>query len=415
MLPNELLFTLISYLSSPDFVQAFFGLNRRFNTIVLESARYFSFPSNIARKWLINSMPYIENVIETISLETTSVPNIFPCTYLFLNLRTIILKYSSSCTVELNVERHSAIGAIISCMNILRLCKMLPLDEANKLSLFSSNYWLTEDQQVRKIYVLFEILFTQLHIKVNDVDNPYVNSIAKLITSYQSSLEHVTLITRTSQLMFDGRCLETLFRPCQRLKKLIFLFEYTNKEINILEQLHQFQSDWWLNDRQPPVLIQRDSDGQIFIGSMPCIYPVSLKFSTDLKKWSLNKGNLDPWLVYFTKLLNSRTIPLLPNVKHLNMNLCDLDGVKARTLITWLIMSPNVKELSLRLKNNTDRMQLGNELNKLVKTYGGLRLIFDRIETVNVLPAQGECDATLKLDMFFIFSDLFPRAILPCL
>ncbi|CAF2610886.1 unnamed protein product [Rotaria sp. Silwood2] len=168
----------------------------------------------------------------------------------------------------------------------------------------------------------------------------------------------------------------------------------------MLELLQQFQSDWWLNDRQPLVLIQRNLDGQIFIGTMPCVHPVSVKFSTDLKKWLL---------------VNTRTTPLLSNVKHLNMNSCDLDGVNAWTLIMWLIISPNVTKLSLRLKNIADIMQIGNELTDLVKTDESLRLVFYRIKTVNILPHQGQCDDMLRFDMFLIFADLFPRAFFPYL
>ncbi|CAF3890111.1 unnamed protein product [Rotaria sordida] len=181
----------------------------------------------------------------------------------------------------------------------------------------------------------------------------------------------------------------------------------------MFELLQQFQSDWWLNDRQPSILIQHNLDGQIFIGTMPCVHPVSMKFSTDLNKWLINKGNLDPWHIYFTKLVNTRTIPLLPNVKHLNMNSCDLDEVNTWTLIMWLIISPNVKELSLRLKTIADIMQIGNELTDMVKKDESLRLVFYRIKIVNILPHQGQCDDMLRFDIFLIFADLFPRAFFP--
>ena len=143
---------------------------------------------------------------------------------------------------------------------------------------------------------------TKLHINIDNVDNLYVDPITKLISCYQSSLEDVNLTIHTDLLTLDGKRLETLFRPCQRLEKLVFVLEYTTREINMLEQLHEFQSDWWLNDRQPPVFIHRDSDGHTFFCTMPCAYPLSLSISTDLKKLLLSKGNLDPWLIYFTKV-----------------------------------------------------------------------------------------------------------------
>ncbi|CAF1430312.1 unnamed protein product, partial [Rotaria sordida] len=462
MLPNELIFMIISYLNSPDLVQAFLGLNRRLNMIVFESTRHFNFSSKITRQWLLQSLPHVENFVETMFLDTHLIPTIFPCTYLFLNLRTIIIKYSSPFTVELNVKNYSAIGAIVSCMNVLRICRMLPSDETNKFLLFSGNFFLNNDRQALHVanslpcpaivrlsveectiqdmlslcaltpnltnlkisslrskhhhnnssflsaFIAQPTHLSQLHITIDEINFLSVDLITKLISSYQSSLEYVTLIVYTSKKIFDGRCLEALFQPCQHLKKLVFMLDYKTKEENILEHLYQFQSDWWLNDRQPSVFIHRNPDGHTFFCSMPCVYPLSLTVSSDLKKWLINKGNLDPRLIYFTKveeinfvdnykrpitldlvhfigrmfrschqelsftcwklvlpnefyleqLLNTHTMALLPNVRHLNMNSCDLDGVDVKTLLTWLLISPNVNELSLKLKSNKDRMQI---------------------------------------------------------
>ena len=40
-LPNELLFMIAAYFSSPHLIQAFSGLNQRFDSIVCELARHF--------------------------------------------------------------------------------------------------------------------------------------------------------------------------------------------------------------------------------------------------------------------------------------------------------------------------------------------------------------------------------------
>ncbi|CAF4020500.1 unnamed protein product, partial [Rotaria sordida] len=399
MLPNELIFMIISYLNSPDLVQAFLGLNRRLNMIVFESTRHFNFSSNITRQWLLQSLPHVENFVETMFLDTHLIPTIFPCTYLFLNLRTIIIKYSSPFTVELNVKNYSAIGAIVSCMNVLRICRMLPSDETNKFLLFSGNFFLNNDRQALHVanslpcpaivrlsveectiqdmlslcaltpnltnlkisslrskhhhnnssflsaFIAQPTHLSQLHITIDEINFLSVDLITKLISSYQSSLEYVTLIVYTSRIIFDGRCLEALFQPCQHLKKLVFMLDYKTKEENILEHLYQFQSDWWLNDRQPPVFIHRNPDGHTFFCSMPCVYPLSLTVSSDLKKWLINKGNLDPRLIYFTKV---KEINFVDNYKRpITLDLVHFIGRMFRSchqelsFTCWKLVLPN--------------------------------------------------------------------------
>jgi len=73
--------------------------------------------------WLVEYMPRIENYIETISFDIGLVANVFPCTYSFLNLRSVILTYANHYTVELNVRNYPALAAVCSCLNILRLFK----------------------------------------------------------------------------------------------------------------------------------------------------------------------------------------------------------------------------------------------------------------------------------------------------
>ncbi|CAF3250752.1 unnamed protein product [Rotaria sp. Silwood2] len=141
----------ISYLNSPDLVQAFIGLNFRFDTIVLQSTRQFYLPQNMSRKWFLTSMPHIENTIETLVLNTTSVANTFSCSHFFVNLRSVILRYDPPSIVELNVAHYSAIAAILSCLNALQLSKMLPPESIDKYSLFSSRAWIDEEEQADKV------------------------------------------------------------------------------------------------------------------------------------------------------------------------------------------------------------------------------------------------------------------------
>ncbi|CAF1172582.1 unnamed protein product, partial [Rotaria sordida] len=134
----------------------------------------------------------------------------------------------------------------------------------------------------------------------DDLDDSYRIPFEILIKSYQSSLEQLTLIVHTNNFLLNGRHLEALVKPCQRLQKLQFVIKYQSREIIIADQLKQFQSDWWLDDRQPPVLILQDDYDHICISSMPCTYPMSLRLSPNLKVWRLNKGQLDSPLIYFT-------------------------------------------------------------------------------------------------------------------
>jgi hypothetical protein len=150
MLPNELLFLIISHLSWSDLFQALYGLNRRFNSIVLESVRHYMLPKDTPLDWCLKYMPRIENVIETIRVDIKLLPHLFSCTSSYRNLRSIILKFSHRITVELDVEQCSALNGIISCLNLLRRCNILTVVEEARTSHFITNHReLTKDEQVR--------------------------------------------------------------------------------------------------------------------------------------------------------------------------------------------------------------------------------------------------------------------------
>lgn len=129
----------------------------------------------------------------------------------------------------------------------------------------------------------------------------YFNFIESLIKVCQSSLQQFKLICAVSKPA-DGQSLETLLKPCRQLKKIEFQFQYTDTNVDMVELLRQFQSEWWLNDCRPPVLIERNDSGHIVIASMPCSSKTFLRLSTDLKMWLINKGKVDSSHIQFTKL-----------------------------------------------------------------------------------------------------------------
>lgn len=131
------------YINQPDIVYTFFGLNNRFNLLVTESVRHFTIPIDTEADWFAESMSHIQNAIEMIILQVESVPRVFSCTHSYPSLRSVILKSNYQFIAKLNVEHCSALGAIISCLNLLRIYSVwvaengyeqtIPLFEAERI------------------------------------------------------------------------------------------------------------------------------------------------------------------------------------------------------------------------------------------------------------------------------------------
>jgi hypothetical protein len=120
IIPNELLFQICSYMNHIDIVRAFIGLNQRFNALTFECVRQFEVLDTVPPTWYVENMAYIEHAIELINLPFKTIPKIFLRNNSLPNLRSIIIKRSTSFTVKLNVEHCSSVGAIVSCLNLLR-------------------------------------------------------------------------------------------------------------------------------------------------------------------------------------------------------------------------------------------------------------------------------------------------------
>ena len=150
-LPNELLFMITAHLTSPDLVQAFYGLNHRLNVIVCELVRYFTIPKETLGIAFNEYHPCIRNVIEKICFDIQLLSQIFPSTYYYSNLRSVVLKCSDFATVDLNVDCNCADNAIHSCLDVLQVCNILPTDWNNDNSFGDSKYCsrIEEGAQVR--------------------------------------------------------------------------------------------------------------------------------------------------------------------------------------------------------------------------------------------------------------------------
>ncbi|CAF1430325.1 unnamed protein product [Rotaria sordida] len=175
MLSNESILSIMYYLSSTDIIQAFSCLNRRFDELVQKFSHNFTFPHDTSPVWLIEHRSFIENIVESISLDIKLIPNIFSCTHSFCNLRTVILKCPNAFTVELYVSIFSALGAIISTLNILRLIDIWPSydydddddDDDNDLSVFSGSLYMNNLERVLMKNILVYLSFITGGAKVS--------------------------------------------------------------------------------------------------------------------------------------------------------------------------------------------------------------------------------------------------------
>ncbi|CAF4666848.1 unnamed protein product, partial [Rotaria sp. Silwood2] len=107
------------------------------------------------------------------------------------------------------------------------------------------------------------MFLTRVHLTLDGHQTDF-STVEWLINDCQSSLQQFKLISNASGVA-DAERLETLLRPCQQLNKLEFEFQYNDKNVDMAVLLHEFQSDWWLSDCQPAVLVQRDNSGHIVI------------------------------------------------------------------------------------------------------------------------------------------------------
>ncbi|CAF2928084.1 unnamed protein product [Rotaria sp. Silwood2] len=303
---------------------------------------------------------------------------------------------------------------------------------------------------------------TNLHIETSDRHMNF-DSIKRLIHCCHSSLQHITLIAYDIY-GFNGQTLEKLFQICKKLKKFDFLIEYYHHEnVNMTEQLHYFQSNWWLDDCRPPVLVYRDDHNYSIMASMPCLSSLhSLSLSINPDMWPLNKGHFDSVQIYFSHvtsvyfinnnqqpvlldflylisqvfrsrveylefkywgfkyprtlyelLINATEMaPCLPSIRHLKTSSSDWNGLNGMTLVIWLLLASNIRALYLPEMNNADKLQLGEELSALFTIDPRLKTISNRIERVAINWSFDQNGDRTKPEIFDLFAQIFPKAII---
>jgi hypothetical protein len=179
--------------------------------------------------------------------------------------------------------------------NLWKLCELAPQLTYLKTWLRPSstlNYYLT----ATPVRINPSTYLTELYIKVIDIQS--FNDVRLLVGHCQASLRRITL-DLGGDLMTDGRKLEALLVPYTSLENISFISQFSKKQINISDLLYSFQSEWWLDNRRPSVLIHETDFDVILAVSIPCSFSNILKyfqFSTDVRSWHLNKGKFDSLL-----------------------------------------------------------------------------------------------------------------------
>jgi hypothetical protein len=125
------------------------------------------------------------------------------------------------------------------------------------------------------------------------------NLFEQFINSYKTSLKYLMLGIHCLQTI-DGYYLERIFKFCEQLEKLVFLFEYNDKKFNIDDCQRSFQSEWWLDARRPSVYIQHNDTGSTKIATMPDQFPFT--FENNLYNWYFNKGDQNSSFIRFTNI-----------------------------------------------------------------------------------------------------------------
>ncbi|UJR16756.1 hypothetical protein I4U23_003656 [Adineta vaga] len=321
LLPNELLFMIISYLNSIDVVQAFC----------------------VPKRFWINLIKLLRVLSKLSILMWKLLPQFFLSTDSYVNLHSIILRCSNFATIDLNVDRDSIQHALHSCLDVLctfaiffptmkmiirnikftlnrfvssamnRLCVESCSEKALLLlCAFTPNLMYLKVRQLVSadddsdcdpmlMSTPSSSTLKQLHITATTKRLNDIQTIERIINHYQDSLEYLTPEISLNKSL-DGYYLQGIFEPCQHLKQFSFAFNYWHDETEEISNiLHQFQSNWWLDALRPPILIFCDNHRETSIFSMPCHLDDYIWFPSDPQDWLLNKGHISLFDVCFTK------------------------------------------------------------------------------------------------------------------
>ena len=103
-------------------------------------------------------------------------------------------------------------------------------------------------------------------------------------------------------------------------------------------------------------------------------------------------------------------IPVLPTLKSLHINLSKCDGPHGVTLMIWLLLAPNIEQLTLKEGTTKDQLNLGMELSELLTTHPFLRSTCDRLGQVTLFYDSDTNVPEIQQKLCLLFSRIFPNA-----
>ncbi len=101
----------------------------------------------------------------------------------------------------------------------------------------------------------------------------------------------------------------------------------------------------------------------------------------------------------------------MPHVQCFGKDCIGYHGLDAISLIIWLLVALNVRELNLTRMSNDNTSQLAKDLDRMLQTDPDLQLVFNRMEKIDILSSYNDTDESLKRQLFLLFSKLFPKAV----
>jgi len=101
---------------------------------------------------------------------------------------------------------------------------------------------------------------------------------------------------------------------------------------------------------------------------------------------------------------------ILPNVKVLDFEPSNCNGLDATSLTIWLRLAPHVTKLNFQGMDNMKRMELVVQLNKLLEMDPRLESVFNRIKRVDVCRRGDLKSPKTKSELFSKFYDVFVKA-----
>jgi len=94
------------------------------------------------------------------------------------------------------------------------------------------------------------------------------------------------------------------------------------------------------------------------------------------------------------------------------MNYTECHGLDATSLVTWLLVAPNVKELDITYMPNDKKFQMAKDLERMLQMNENLKSVFNRIDKIFIFSSFNKNDDSTKMKLFFLFLELFSEAVI---